>query len=190
MRPMIFSHSSIPLKLMTQDTDVALIPLEIQGLVDRLSALFGPDRKVLSCHGYTNHVAELLRLGAVTYLSPNGKEVHRLSPVTDSTVLNRLFARMQCWLKLVFEVLKAEWPHYGLFASFGIFGLSKDSVSGRRSRQVQAHDASSFQRLAKAFSVSDAGLKDELERLRVTAARLALTSSPVILRKLVMCPGP
>ena len=153
-----------------EEVDVAEVPQQIQGFVDRLHALFGSERRALSVPGYTKHVIDLLTDGKVAFFVDN--EFRRLRVINAQAALDRIFDRMRCWMNLVLETLRTEWPHFSLFAALGVFGLKKTSAKSALAASFGADDVTGTQRLAKVFGVDNAGFHAELERLRPVAARI------------------
>ena len=152
-----------------EEVDVSAIPLLVQSFVDRLHALFGPDRRALKCPGYTSHVVDLLKSGAVCYFLKH--DLRRLRMPDDNAVMDRLFRRMACWLNVVMEVLRTEWPDYTLFAAMGVFGLSSSHSRSTAAAEFAVNAGQSFGRLAKAFDLNAGALEAELERVRPVALR-------------------
>jgi hypothetical protein len=154
-----------------ENVDVSLIPLEVQGFVDHLQALFGPDRCALKTPGFAKHVADLLSpTSGISYML-GGKVHHIKLPTEIRPMMDRVFRRMGCWMNLVLEVLRTEWPDYTLLASMGIFGLAETSTCSTAAESFKLEADVCIRRLAKVFDVNADGLKAELERLRPVAAR-------------------
>ena len=166
----IIQFNSILRIVDAESVDVASSPLDIQALVDRLHGLFGPDRLALTTPGYTKYMTDLLQQGNVSYIVKG--QVHRLRLPNAAATMDRLFHRMGCWMKLVMEVLRTEWPDYTLFASLGIFGLAKTTAKTTMAvTEFSVDDTTCAKRLAKAFGVNEHGLYSELQRLRPMASR-------------------
>ena len=166
----IIQVNSILRSVDSEEMDVASLPLEISALVDRLHGLFGPERLALTTPGYTKYMIDLLEQGDVSYIVKG--QVHRLRLPNAAATMDRLFHRMGCWMNLVMEVLRTEWPDYALFASMGIFGLAKTTAKTTIAvTEFSVDDATCAKHLAKAFGVNAHGLHSELQRLRPVASR-------------------
>jgi hypothetical protein len=69
---------------------------------------------------------------------------------------------MTAYTALVADVVKTEFPDYELFCAFNIFNLTDNSKAGN------GNDIA-LRRLAQAFDVNHAALKDQYHRLRSVA---------------------
>jgi hypothetical protein len=75
-------------------------------------------------------------------------------------IIDRCLKRMRCWHRLALSVLDAEFPSFEVWASFGIFKLSRpDTLQSDRSTERDEH----FRRLAKAFGVNASQLKAQFD---------------------------
>ena len=149
-----------------EGVDLALISSYVHQFMVRIATLFCEDAKVMET-GYTKHVMELLEIGGISMFIKRSGEVRRLA-VPSRETQQRCLDRMQCWTKLAFEVLKAEFPHYGIFNSFGSFQLKSLSAASSDDGESQA---ANMERLAQVFKVNPLGLSDQLDRHRPLAEK-------------------
>lgn len=152
-----------------ESVDVTEIPGAIQSFVDRLHALFGPDRCALTHVSYTKHAVDLITSGMVSFILKG--QVYRLKLNNARPTLDRVFDRMGRWMALILETLKTEWPDYGLFACMGVFGLAKTEARSAAAAAFKVDNVKAVQRLAKTFDVDPEVFLAELDRLRPVAAR-------------------
>ena len=142
--------------------DPGALPGKVATVLARLDELFL--RRGASRSGYTRHALQklagaprLLRLADGTIRQIGGQ------PATPE-VLDRCYARMAAWIKLVIETLSAETPAYDILAAFGAFAL----------RPLPSDEVmqSSLARLAQIFNLDFAKLQAEFLVARHHAMQL------------------
>ena len=142
--------------------DPGALPGEVATFLARLDALFL--RRGATRSGYTRHALQklaaaprLLRLADGTIRQIGGQ------PVTQD-ILDRCYARMAAWIKLVIQCLSAETPAYDILATFGAFALCP-----LPSNEVMQ---SSLARLAQVFNLDSGKLHAEFMVARHHACQL------------------
>ena len=128
-------------------------------LLDRLDALFNR-KQCLEIPGYTKHALDILMRPRIIY-GPDGA-ITSIGGRVDQAALCNCFRRMTAYTALVADVVKTEFPDYELFCAFNIFNLTDNSKAGN------GNDIA-LRRLAQAFDVNHAALKDQYHRLRSVA---------------------
>ncbi|CAK9100367.1 Uncharacterized protein SCF082_LOCUS46975, partial [Durusdinium trenchii] len=129
-----------------EGVDLALISSYVHQFMVRIATLFFENAKVMET-GYTKHVIELMNTGGISMFIKRSGEAERLAAPNRETK-QRCLDRMQCWAKLAFEVLKTEFPHYGIFNAFGSFQLKSLSAGSSDDGESQA---ANVERLAQVF---------------------------------------
>ena len=142
--------------------DIAAAPAEISSFMQRSDALF-LQRQALKC-GYTQHMVTHLRSTVRLCRSSNGeiRSVGGTSSVTDE-VLDRCFARMAAWVRLVAQTIQSEFPQWELIRAFGCLDLSP-----RPSPEVIEK---SLEQLAQCFKLNLASLQGEFEDFQAFAVK-------------------
>jgi hypothetical protein len=88
--------------------------------------------------------------------------------------LDKCYSRMKVYTALVADVVATEFPDYELFGAFGVFDVT--SLGRALHENVVSDDASaSLERLAQAFGVQLAALRDQWLRVRHMAHREYVT---------------
>lgn len=103
--------------------DVAAVPSEIRVFLERADFLFL--QRGAENSGYTRYALNLMR-GSGRLVSLSGDRFKKIGGVSsiDSALLDRCFARMAGWVRLVGLSIKAEFPDWELLAAFGAMNLS------------------------------------------------------------------
>jgi hypothetical protein len=150
----------------SEDVDTSTLHDAAYFLLCRLDALFNK-KQCLVVEGYTKHVLDILKKQRVFH-GPRG-EVTSIGghDVENSTALQNCFRRMAAYVSLVADVVATEFPDYELLGSFKVFNLS--AQEGRGSGSMNKPTTESLDRLAQAFTVPAAALKDQFCRVRPVA---------------------
>ena len=146
----------------TEDLDTSVMHDSARELLKRLDALFNK-KQCLNIPGYTKHALEILKRPRIFY-GPKGA-VKSVGGRAPEEALQNCFHRMAAYAALVADVVHTEFPDYELFAALSVFNL-EDSCT---SRPANHGGDTSLLRLAKAFNVNEAALKDQYHRLRAVA---------------------
>ena len=127
------SEHVLQLSMLADCTDEALVLLRlvddeqcdsaelgnyVQGFADRIQALIL--NKLILDTGYTKFTLDMLSEGKVAFFASG--DARRLRPC-DQEMTDRCLDHMKVWVRLALEVLRTEFPHYGLFSSFGVTSL-------------------------------------------------------------------
>ena len=146
----------------TEDVDTSTMHDSARALLERLDALFNK-KKCLTIPGYTKHVLDILKRPRLFY-GPNGA-IKSVGGRAADAALQNCFRRMEAYTALVADVVRTEFPDYELLCAFSVFNLDDSG----RDRPANTGGDISLQRLAKAFDVHEAALKDQYHRLRAVA---------------------
>lgn len=157
-----------------EDVDTSMMHDAARALLERMDALFNK-RQCLEIPGYTKHVLLILKHKRIVH-GPRGvlKSIGGRG-ADGNTALEHCFQRMAAYTALVADVVQTEFPDYELFCSFKLFNLECGGVIGPGSSNKGSDMA--LQRLAQAFNVEFAALKDQFYRL-----------GPVAMQKKRDCP--
>ena len=150
-----------------EDVDLAEIGHHVNNFAERVVWLF--DKGHCKDCGYTQYVLDLLGNRKIIVINSCRSEARRVGSAGMETDVQNALAKMKCWTKLALEVLKTEFPHYGLFNAMRIF-----CVSGRAQQPAQGpegHDDDMTKRLAQVFRMNAVGLSEQLGRLRPLARK-------------------
>lgn len=127
------SEHVLQLSMLADCTDEALVLLRlvddeqcdsaelgnyVQSFADRIQALIL--NKLILDTGYTKFTLDMLSEGKVAFFASG--DARRLRPC-DQEMTDRCLDHMKVWVRLALEVLRTEFPHYGLFSSFGVTSL-------------------------------------------------------------------
>ena len=146
-----------------EDVDTSMMHDAARFLLERMDALFNK-KQCLEIPGYTTHVLE----------TPQKRIIYGPHSVIKSiggrnadgnTALEHCFQRMAAYSALVADVVQTEFPDYELFCSLKLFNLDGGGVIGPGSRSSNKGTDMALQRLAQAFNVEFAALKDQFYRL-------------------------
>ncbi|CAE7282138.1 unnamed protein product [Symbiodinium sp. CCMP2592] len=151
-----------------EDIDLAEIGHHVHNFAERVVWLF--IRGNCKACGFTQYVLELLKKGLIVF-DPRKGEARRLCSLDDEHIQTSL-ARMACWTKLALEVLKTEFPDYGVFHAMGLFSVSGLRQGHLPSSQLQDTTQDMARRLAQVFNVNPVGLMEQLSRLRPLAVNM------------------
>ena len=146
----------------TEDVDTSTMHDSARALLERLDALFNK-KECLTIPGYTKHVLDILKRPRLLYC-PNGA-IKSVGGRAADAALQNCFRRMEAYTALVADVVRTEFPDYELLCAFSVFNLDDSG----RDRPANTGGDISLQRLAKAFDVHEAALKDQYHRLRAVA---------------------
>ena len=146
----------------TDEFDIAAAPAEISSFLQRSDALF-LQRQALKC-GYTQYMVSHLRSTVRLCRLSNGeiRSVGGTSSVTDE-ILDRCFARMAAWVRLVAQTIQSEFPQWELIRAFGCLDLSP--------RPSQEVIEKSLEQLAQCFKLNLASLQGEFEDFQAFAVK-------------------
>lgn len=99
----------------TELCDPAEIGNYVQSFADRVQMLI-LQRAILATTGYTKLVMDLLAEGKLKFFACGG--ARHLGPCRDESI-EECFKNMEVWLRMALEILRTEFPHYGIFSAFG-----------------------------------------------------------------------
>lgn len=149
-----------------EDVDTSMMHDAARALLDRMDALFNK-QQCLEIPGYTKHVLQILKRKWIVH-GPRG-EVKSIGGrgVDGNRALEQCFQRMEAYTVLVADVVQTEFPDYELFCSFKLFNLEGGGIVG----SPNTFSNVSLQRLAQAFNVNLAALKEQFCRLYPVAVQ-------------------
>ena len=104
-----------------EQSDSAEIGNYVQSFADRIQMLI-LQRAILTTTGYTKLVMDLLLEGKLKFFACGA--ARQLQPCQDESI-DQCFKNMEVWARMALEVLRTEFPHYGIFSAFGA-ALRKD----------------------------------------------------------------
>ena len=99
----------------SEDCDPAEIGNYVQSFADRIQMLI-LQRAILATTGYTKLIMDLPAEGKLKFFACGGPR--RLGPCVDESI-DQCFKNMEVWVRMALEVLRTEFPHYGIFSAFG-----------------------------------------------------------------------
>lgn len=99
----------------SEECDSAEIGNYVQSFADRIQMLI-LQRAILTTTGYTKLVMDLLLEGKLKFFACGA--ARQLGPCQDESI-DQCFKNMEVWVRMALEVLRTEFPHYGIFSAFG-----------------------------------------------------------------------
>lgn len=106
-----------------EQCDSAELGNYVQDYADRVQALI-LRRAIVETTGYTKLVTDLLADGKLKFFACG--VARHLEPCQAESI-DECFKNMEVWLRMALEVLRTEFPHYGIFSAFGVALLFLDN---------------------------------------------------------------
>ena len=100
----------------SEECDSAEIGNFVQHFADRIQMLI-LQRAILTTTGYTKLVMDLLADGKLKFFACGA--ARHLQPCQEESV-DECLKNMEVWVRMALEVLRTEFPHYGVFSAFGV----------------------------------------------------------------------
>ena len=143
----------------TEDIDHAAMPLANTRFLQRISLLFGQDKRCLES-GCTLHVLKALEKPVILFVKGAHRTIGWGGNVTQQ-ITDKCLDRMRNWCRLAQLVVRAEFPDFELLYSFSIFNLHapKDKDEGNALSDVKISHGVHFERLARVFEVDQEELR-------------------------------
>ena len=98
-----------------EECDSAEVGNYVQSFADRIQMLI-VQKAILTTTGYTKLVMDLLAEGKLKFFACG--VACRLGPCQDESI-DQCFKNMEVWVRMALEVLRTEFPHYGIFSACG-----------------------------------------------------------------------
>ena len=98
-----------------EECDSAEVGNYVQSFADRIQMLI-VQKAILTTTGYTKLVVDLLAEGKLKFFACG--VARRLGPCQAESI-EQCFKNMEVWVRMALEVLRTEFPHYGIFSAFG-----------------------------------------------------------------------
>ena len=144
----------------TEAYDPSRINMEVDTVRAELDELFLEEKA--TSHGFTRFILDTLAQPILipgTVLGGEAKVI--CSTPEDITIIRRCFARMQCWVSMLMEVLQAEFPKWNISSALCIFNLG--SHGERRLLGEDDDQASAFDRNIKTIAKHCSVPRDDLQ---------------------------
>ena len=135
-----------------ENMDVASLSSRVATFLDRVTNLFGPNRRCLTVFGYTRSLLEELQRRPIVWVFRRRTYSLRQPLAADIDVC---VGHMQAWLRLCAAEVSAEFPDWEVAQAFRVFDLPP---SGDGDATRDPHFEQHVARLARACDVNDAHL--------------------------------
>lgn len=141
----------------SDDADITFAGNEIEGFIRRVKYLFDRgQRGCLATTSYTSVALSALRRVRIFQVNKSLKSLGCPGGV-PSTVIDKCFDRMHCWVVVALEILTAECPGWDLLYAHSVFNLVKKKGTARTAENDDEEKVSErrahFERLALSCSV-------------------------------------
>jgi len=152
----------------SERADPAELEAQIATFLKRIKLLF-IERQALHT-GLTKFMLKLLKHELLWWEDGCPRKVGAGEGVPQ-IIIDRTFARMCCWVKLVVRVLQSEYPTFDVLLSFNVFRL--DGIEFYTDEEVACTRDLHFLRLSKALGLDCGTLRAEYDKLRPIAQHLS-----------------
>ena len=122
-------------------------------------------------HGYTSFALKSLRNSIVVYVGGRPK-CFGCHGAAAAAIVETCKARMQKWVRLCIDVVKAEFPNFGFLASFSVFHLPSAGECENSPLQMTEPLSERLGRLAKFAEVDPDELKSQYSEVYPAAHKI------------------